>query len=47
MNRVSEWLLDESVSENGVLVNIPYTETANYVIKVNNAIEIYKNLYGL
>ena len=47
MNRVSKWLRDESVSENGVLVNIPYTETANYVIKVNNAIEIYKNLYGL
>ena len=47
MNRVSEWLLDESITENGRLVNIPYTETDNYVKKVNNAIEIYRNLYEM
>ena len=46
MNRVSEWLLDESISKDGRLVNIPYTETENYVRKVNNAIKIYKNIYG-
>ena len=47
MNRVSEWLLDDSISKNGRLVNIPYAETDNYVKKVNNAIEIYRNLYEM
>ncbi len=47
MNRVSEWLLDENISENGRLVNIPYVETDNYVKKVNNAIEIYRSLYEM
>ncbi len=47
MNRVSEWLLDENISQNGKLVNIPFVETDNYVKKVNNAIEIYKILYEM
>lgn len=47
MNRVSEWLLDENISQNGRLVNIPFVETDNYVKKVNNAIEIYRNIYGM
>ena len=47
MNRVSEWLVDENISENGKLINIPYVETDNYVKKVNNAIEIYRNLYEM
>ncbi len=44
--RVNAWLEDESVSENGKLVNIPYPETQEYVRKVSRACEKYAALYG-
>ncbi len=45
LNRVKGWLEDEKYSENGVLKNIPYKETENYVKKVNKAAEYYKTNY--
>lgn len=43
---VAKWLADPEYSDlEGNLTNIPYEETANYVKKVNNAIEKYKELY--
>lgn len=44
-SRVNSWLADERYSENGKLFNIPYEETANYVVKVAKAAEIYNELY--
>ena len=43
--KVKTWLADESITENGKLKNIPYKETADYVEKVNKAVEKYKKLY--
>jgi len=44
--RVAEWLSDTRYTDDGItLKNIPYTETNNYVIKVNKAKEMYINLY--
>ena len=45
MNRVSEWLADERYAKDGELVYVPYTETRNYVKKVNNTIVKYKQIY--
>lgn len=44
-SRVRSWLEDESISENGVLVNIPYEETKEYIEKVMKSKEIYTELY--
>lgn len=44
---VSEWLCDPEISTDGKLVNIPFTETDNYVRKVNKAREKYIELYEL
>ncbi|MBQ4136615.1 MAG: lytic transglycosylase domain-containing protein [Clostridia bacterium] len=46
MNRVSSWLDDERYANDGRLTDIPFTETENYVKKVNNAIKKYKQLYS-
>jgi len=46
-NRVRQWLKDESLSENGKLANIPFEETAAYVVKVNKAMEVYRRLYEM
>lgn len=45
MNRVTQWLEDENISRGGVLVNIPYTETSDYVKKVDAARIRYRQLY--
>ena len=43
---VAEWLENDKYSDGkGNLVNIPFKETAHYVKKVNDNIEIYKKLY--
>lgn len=45
---VDNWLNDSSYSSDGVHLDaIPYDETANYVDKVENAREKYKELYHL
>ena len=42
--KVREWLSDSEYSDTkGNLTNIPYKETRDYVKKINDAIEIYKN----
>lgn len=46
MGNVSKWLEDSRYSDNGeTLKYIPFPETRNYVIKVNNNWENYKKLY--
>lgn len=43
---VSKWLADSSYSDgNGNLTDIPFSETKNYVKKVNSSMEFYKKLY--
>lgn len=45
---VDSWLSDRQYSSDGVhLDTIPYNETSNYVVKVENAREKYKELYQL
>lgn len=43
--KVRKWLEDPECSENGVLVNIPYKETREYVEKVMKAKNKYIELY--
>ena len=44
-NIVKQWLQDSRYSEDGVTLHtIPYTETANYVVKVGDAREYYQRL---
>ena len=43
--RFNAWLEDPGVTENGSLVNIPFPETAEYVLRVQHAAENYKRLY--
>lgn len=43
---VRKWLCDPEYSDGeGNLTKIPFTETKNYVSKVNDAIDMYKKLY--
>ena len=44
---VLNWLKDTRYSSNGVLTNIPYTETANHVKKVADARSKYIELYHI
>lgn len=44
--RVAEWQQDSRYSdENGLLTDIPYPETRNYIKKVTKAAEMYARLY--
>jgi len=45
--KVDEWLKDESYARDGELCNIPYKETADYVVRVERAQKIYEFLYDL
>ncbi len=48
MGRVNEWLADPACSTDGVRLNsIPYTETADYVKRVQTARKQYQQLYNL
>lgn len=40
------WLSDETLTEDGKLITIPYAETEAYVEKVMRAIEKYRELYA-
>lgn len=42
---VDKWLADERYSSSGKLIDIPYEETDNYVVRVQHAYEKYKALY--
>ena len=44
--RVNKWLENPAISENGVLVNIPINETAQYVKRCTEAEEIYRTVYA-
>ena len=45
---VDKWLMDRRYSKDGkTLDNIPISNTAHYVHKVNTAYKIYLNLYGV
>lgn len=44
--RVDEWLADENISHNGAVLNtIPYTETRNYIKRIEKSRQIYQKLY--
>ncbi len=46
--RVSEWLADPAYSADGVhLDTIPYSETADYVERVQSARKLYQELYNI
>jgi soluble lytic murein transglycosylase len=46
LGRVDKWLTDPNYSKDGeTLYYIPFTETRNYVKKVNKSREIYEKLY--
>lgn len=42
---VDKWLDNSEYSENGRLVNIPFEETANYLVKVHSAYDAYVEHY--
>ena len=47
MGNVRSWLENEDYSHDGeTLHTIPFTETRNYVQRVNRYMEIYRELYG-
>ena len=43
--RVQGWIEEYGVTDEESLTEIPYPETANYLIKVQNAKEMYRTLY--
>lgn len=43
--KVNEWLSKPGNNNNGKLVDIPYKETSEYVVKVSKAAANYKELY--
>jgi len=45
--KVDEWLENDSYTVDGQLTNIPYEETANYVVRVERAKKIYELLYDM
>lgn len=46
LNAVARWLENPEYSDDGAhLKNIPYSETAYYVVKVNRSLESYSELY--
>lgn len=42
---LQKWLEDEAYSQDGMLVDIPFSETSDYVERVERAYEKYKKLY--
>ena len=44
--RVTEWLKDPTLSQNGVLISIPYAETYHYVTNTLSAFEVYRDKYN-
>lgn len=47
MGRVRGWLCDERYSKDGKLIDIPFEETSEYVVRVNRAADNYKKIYDL
>ena len=45
MGNVKKWMEDESIFLDGKLVKIPFKETENYLSRVLNNINYYKNKY--
>lgn len=45
IGNVRNWLKDERYTTNGRLTNIPFDETSKYVVKVNEARDMYNKLY--
>ncbi|MBQ8208247.1 MAG: lytic transglycosylase domain-containing protein [Clostridia bacterium] len=45
--RVKEWQTSEEYAdENGILIDIPFRETSDYVKKVSKAVTVYEKLYN-
>ncbi len=47
LTNVNKWLSDDRYSKDGILTEIPFEETANHVIKIQEAREKYIELYDL
>lgn len=48
LSNVNSWLKNEEYSHDGVnLSHIPFTETRNYIRKINSYKQIYKHFYNL
>ena len=45
IGNVKKWLENELYSQDGILTNIPFNETSQYIVKVNKAKEMYIKLY--
>jgi Soluble lytic murein transglycosylase and related regulatory proteins (some contain LysM/invasin domains) len=45
IGNVRKWLKDSQYTTNGRLTNIPFNETSKYVVKVNEARDMYNKLY--
>ena len=46
-NRVEQWISPQNLDSDGSLLNIPYTETREYLKKVSRAAQKYSNLYDM
>lgn len=46
IGRVRRWLESGEHAENGSLGDVPIKETADYIVKVSDAVKAYKRLYG-
>ena len=44
--RVTEWLKDPALSQNGVLIGIPFSQTYHYVTNTLSAYEVYRDKYN-
>jgi len=45
IGNVRQWLKNDDYTTNGRLINIPFNETSKYVVKVNEARDMYNKLY--
>ena len=45
IGNVRKWLKNDEYTTNGRLTNIPFNETSKYVVKVNEARDMYNKLY--
>ncbi len=43
---VRTWLRDARYSDGTKLTNIPFAETRNYILKINNNLKFYKNVFN-
>lgn len=45
IGNVRNWLKNEEYTKNGLLVEVPFHETSKYIVKINEAKNMYNKLY--